>query len=154
MVNDGALRSDTAQTARRVAALDAYFAAGVAASGVLTRATGAQCRASHAGDFLESQLHHVGSRYDLTRRGKPPRIVVVGQEYGHGPELVTLAARNEMILNKSAVQSRFRAEPGFPARNPHMRGCTNLLRLIFGVGLGSDYAGEFLVVDDKRVHVF
>src|SRR3954470_7983728 len=99
-------------------------------------------------------MHHVGSRYDLTRGDKPLRIIVVGQEYGHGPEFVTLAARNEMILNKSAVQSRFRAGAGFPARNPHMRGCTNLLRLIFGVGLGSDYAGEFLVVDDKRVHVF
>ena len=35
-----------------------------------------------------------------------------------------------------------------------MRGTTSLLRLLFGGSPGTDYAGEFLVLDGQRVHIF
>jgi hypothetical protein len=148
------LHSHPAQTAARAAALDRHYAANVAASGVLTCATGTQCRASHDGTFYPAQVHHLGRHYDLVGDGKPLRIVVVGQEYGHGPEFVTPELRREMIVGESGTRRRFKADGHFGARNPHMRGCTSLLRLIFGLGLGSDYDGEFLDIVGERVHVF
>ncbi len=103
------LQSNPAQTAAR-AALDRYYAANVAASGALTCATGAQCQASHPGIFYPAQQHHVGRHYDLVRDDKPLRIVVVGQEYGHGPTFVTLAKRSEMIVRTNGTESRFKAD--------------------------------------------
>lgn len=35
------------------------------------------CEASHAGDFYEGQLHHVGRHYDLLPDGQPLRVVVI-----------------------------------------------------------------------------
>jgi hypothetical protein len=148
------LHSDPTRTADRTAALDRYFALNVASHGELTCATGAQCQASHPGTFYPAQLHHVGRHYDLARGGKPLRVVVVGQEYGHHPPFVTLGARSEMIVGESGTRSRFKKERGYDARNPHMKGCTSLLRLVFGLGLGADYAGEFLDIQGERVHVF
>lgn len=148
------LHSDPARTAARAAALDRYFAAKVAESGALTCATGSECRASHRGDFYPAQLHHVGRHYDLVRDGKPLRVVVVGQEYGHGPAFVSLKARSDMIVGESGTRSRFKTDGDFTARNPHMRGCTSLLRLIFGLGLGTDYEGEFVNVGGEPTHIF
>jgi hypothetical protein len=60
-----------------------------------------------------------------------------------------------MIADKSGTASRFYAEPtDFPPRNPHMRGCTSVLRLLFDKHAGSDYSGEFVDPDGARVHVF
>jgi hypothetical protein len=79
---------------------------------------------------------------------------VVGQEYGHPPAHVTLEDRNAMIMG-SAHNRRFKAEPLFRARNPHMRGTTSLLRLLFSIPLGTDYEGEHIkVVGTRRVHLF
>jgi hypothetical protein len=149
------LQSTPADTAARAAALDRYFASNVMARGKLTCATGEQCESSHPGTFYKGQLHHVGRHYDLVRDGKPLRVVVVGQEYGHDPEFVTLEARREIIVGDSGTRSRFKKEPDCASfRNPHMKGCTSLLRLIFRRGLGSDYHGEFLDIAGERVHVF
>ena len=80
---------------------------------------------------------------------------MVGQEYGHGPDGVDLVARRKMIADKSGTASRFYAGgPNFPPRNPHMRGCTSVLRLLFDKHAGSDYAGEFVDLDGAPVHVF
>jgi hypothetical protein len=85
--------------------------------------------------------------------GNPLRIVVVGQEYGHGPARVDRSARSEMIrhfgLNRRFIRTR-----DYPSRNPHMRGTTTLLRLLFGRSAGSDHAGEFLSLDGRHVHIF
>ena len=148
------LQSDPARTAARAAALDRYFAANVAASGVLICATGAQCQASHFGDFYPAQQHHVGHHYDLVRDGKPLRIVVVGQEYGHGPAFATATQRSDKIVGEIGTRRRFKADGTLKARNPHMRGCTSLVRLIFGLGLGTDYDGEFLDIAGDHVHIF
>jgi uracil-DNA glycosylase len=40
------------------------------------------------------------------------------------------------------------------SRNRHMKGTTSLLRLIFKIGLGCDWQGEFLQINGKRVHIF
>jgi hypothetical protein len=59
-----------------------------------------------------------------------------------------------MIVGTSGIESRFKADGKLKARNPHMRGCTSLLRLIFGRSLGVDYDGEFLDLSGERVHLF
>lgn len=113
-----------------------------------------ECRSSHQVSFYAGQLPHVGMHYDLRRNGAPFRIVVIGQEYGHGPEHVDLNARRTMIVDGSGRSFRFRAAKDFPARNPHMKGCTNVLRLLFGKDLGSDYEGEFVDLDGTAIHLF
>jgi hypothetical protein len=67
---------------------------------------------------------------------------------------VSLDDRYDMVVNRSGLQRRFKTGDGRAPRNPHMRGCTSLLRLIFGLGLGPDHEGEFLNVGGDRVHVF
>ena len=69
---------------------------------------------------------------------------MVGQEYGRKDELVKLEDRHEMIVNWAGHDQRFKAQDGYAVRNPHMKGCTSLLRLILGLGLGADYDGEFV----------
>ncbi len=86
--------------------------------------------------------------------GRPLRIVVVGEEYGHDPSLVDCDARYRMIVVDSGQKERFKAEDGHESRNPHMRGTTSALRLLFGKGLGTDYHSEFVTIGDKRVHLF
>jgi uracil-DNA glycosylase len=46
------------------------------------------------------------------------------------------------------------AEAGYETRNSHMRGTTNVLRLLFGIPLGTDYKSEFMNVGGERVHLF
>ncbi len=112
-----------------------------------------ECRSSHAEKFYEGQLHHVGRFYDLRFDGLPLRVVIVGQEYGHAPSRVDSQARYDMILS-SGLDCRFKAESGYEARNPHMRGTTNVLRLLFGVPLGTDHDSEFMMIDGERVQLF
>lgn len=103
--------------------------------------------------LLQGQLHHIGTHYDLLRNNRPWRIVVMGQEYGHGRSAVSLADRHKMIC-ASGMERRFVVEDGFPARNPHMRATTSLLRLLLGRSLGTDYAGEFIRLAGESVHLF
>lgn len=146
-------RSDPAGTARRVAALNAYFRGAVLNGQTFKCQHRRDCRESYSGILLQGQMHHVGRHYDLTLNGRPFRIAVVGQEYGHGPAGTSLADRHKMI-RAFGIQRRFVAEDGFPARNPHMRATTSLLRLLLGRGLGSDYAGEFIDLAGKSIHLF
>lgn len=111
------------------------------------------CKASHSDLFYEGQLHHVGKHYGVEADGSPLKIVVVGQEYGHPPARVDLDARYDMIMH-SAIGCRFAAEPGYESRNPHMRGTTNVLRLVFGIPLGVDHRREYIQVGGRSVHLF
>lgn len=106
-------------------------------------------------------MSHVGHRFDLRLNDKPLRVVVVGQESGypkHSPELaqrVTLDARYGQIHDVSGLQSRYYATSGHPPRNPHMRGTTSALRVIFGKGIGEDYDGECVYPENgDRFHIF
>ena len=106
-------------------------------------ACASSCRAGII--FYPVQLHHVGSHYDLLRDGRPFRVVMVGQEAGHGG-VVDLAQRRALI--------RARIDDTFSERNAHMAGTTSLLRLLFGRDPGTDHDGEFLDLQGERVHLF
>lgn len=134
-------------------ALGAYLTANVLGTGFVCPHYG-ECRASHGQTFYEGQLHHVGRFYDLRADGVPLRVAVVGQEYGHPPAQVNGDDRHDIVMS-SGLDRRFKAGAGYPARNPHMRGTTSALRLLFGIPLGVDHESEFLVVDEgERCHVF
>lgn len=146
------LTSDPARTAARQHALDEYVTANVLAEEFLCRHY-SQCKASHSGVFYEGQLHYLGRHYDLLFDDSPLRVIVVGQEYGHAPARVDAQARYDMIM-RSGLESRFKAEAGREARNPHMRGTTNVLRLLFGLKLAADHDSEFVSLNGERVHIF
>jgi hypothetical protein len=146
------LTCDRQTTNERRRALDQYLTAKVlAAEFVCTHYR--ECRLSHAETFYEGQLHHLGRFYDLLFDGSPLRIVVVGQEYGHEPARVDSQARYDMTMH-SGLDCRFKAGDGYKARNPHMRGTTNVLRLLFGIPLGIDHDSEFMMIDGERIHIF
>jgi hypothetical protein len=146
--------SDPAATAHRIDALDRYMAETVVDSASFRCAAYQACRASHPGKFFEGQLHHVGAHYDLALNGRPFRIVVVGQEYGNGPARVSRETRSHDVIILTGQRRRFTTDGQYPARNPHMRGTTSLLRLLFGRLPGTDYTGELLALGGSSVHVF
>ena len=52
-------------------------------------------------------------------------------------------------------QDRYYKEKGHEHRNPHMRGTTSALRVIFGKGLGADYEGEWVHPENgEPFHIF
>jgi len=100
--------------------------------------------------FYKGQLHHVGTHYDLEVDRNPMRIVIVGQEFGHGPSCVDLKARHQMILETASAPWR-----GRDRRNPHMKGTTTLLRLLHKRHPGEDEIGEKLLLDSgEEIHLF
>ncbi len=148
------LESDPHATTSRIDALDAYMSTRVLSGRQFICSHFAGCRSSHPGDFFEGQLHHVGEHYDLRAKGRPFRVAVVGQEYGNGPSRVNRIARTRMVAVDTALKKRFRTDGLHPPRNPHMKGTTSVLRLLFGLGLGTDYDKEFLSLGSRRVHIF
>lgn len=148
-----AFASDPNRTAQRVRLLNAYFESAVLKGRQFLCNSFLECSASHRGQFLEGQLHHVGRHFDLKENGVPLRIVVVGQEYGHGPKHVSLTDRHDTILS-FGTERRFKAERRFSARNPHMRATTSLLRLLVGRAPGADYEGEFIPIGKTSTHLF
>lgn len=178
-------RADEARTAERWNALQAYFAASVLDGDRFVCRHEAACKASHGGRFIEGQLHYLGKHFDLTLVDAsngilnsnpsipsrvipsdavplhaaplytvPLRVVIVGQEVGGGEPHETMAERRARVLSV-ARDHRFKREAEHPGRNQHMKGVTNVLRLLFGNGLGTDYAGEFLTFEDgSRHHIF
>ena len=150
-----ALQVDEKATKARLARLRAYMTAQVLSPRGFCCGSEGECRASiRPGDrFLEGQLSHVGHSFDLSLAGKPLRVVVVGQEYGmwysadrgqFERRSVSLDQRYRMIHDGSGLKSRYYAGDGHPGRNPHMRGTTSALRILFGNGLGADWEGEFV----------
>ena len=83
-------------------------------------------------------MSHVGKHYDLELHGRPIRIVIVGQECGHGPKCIERSRRSSIIVDGSG-------KAGFRKRNPHMKGTTSLLRLLLGRDPGFDKDGERLL---------
>lgn len=134
--------------------LKSYFQTHVLANGMFHCKHASVCEASHLNNggqnskqhFYKGQLHHIGKYYDLSTQDTAFRIMIVGQEYGHEPALVNFAERYDMLMDSAAI--------GFKARNPHMKGTSSLLRLLHGLSLGTDHAGEFIQVDGESVHLF
>jgi hypothetical protein len=106
------------------------------------------CLNSHSGTFYYGQLHHIGNHYDLSVNGHPYRIMVVGQEYGHLPSFVDILQRHQMIAEQTGI------EKTYSQRNPHMRGTTSALRLLFDLPPTSDHSSEFILIDGNEVHLF
>ncbi len=145
---------DPHRTAQRVQDLDTYMLDKVLAPAGFKCVHHTICRQSHPGTFYEGQLHHVGDHYDLRLNDIPCRIAVVGQEYGHKPPCVNREDRTRMVVQKTGLEKRFKAESGYRARNPTSRGITSVLRLLLGRPLGSDFSGEFIIPSVGRVHIF
>jgi hypothetical protein len=108
-------------------------------------------------------MSHVGASFDLQLGGKELRIVLVGQESGlpSGPDarrlgsMVSLGDRYQQVRTESGLNSRYYADGEHQARNPHMRGTTSALRIIFGHGLGSDDASEWITpTHGDAFHIF
>jgi hypothetical protein len=140
------------KTHQRRKALETYLTTNILGSDFICRDYGA-CKSSHAGSYYEGQLHHIGQCYDILADGAPLRVMIVGQEYGQPPARVSCEARHEMIMS-SGIDCRFTAESGHEPRNPHMRGTTSVLRLLFGIPLGADFNSEFISIDGERRHIF
>jgi hypothetical protein len=124
-----------------------------------------ECAASvRAGDaFREGTMSHLGRRFDVLRDGRPLRVVVVGQESGWARgagsrarnSRVSLAERYATVVEDTGLARADYAHDGLGPRNPHMRGTTSALRVLFGTGLGSDPAGEYVEpVNGRRFHIF
>ncbi len=108
-------------------------------------------------------MSHVGRHFDLRVGDRPLRIVVVGQESGWPKargtakfgRKVSLETRYHAVHDRSGHERRYYAQGDYPGRNPHMRGTTSALRVIFGKGLGSDHGGEFIRPTNGRAfHIF
>lgn len=155
---------DVAQTAKRLTKLRKYMDEHVYRPGAgMCCQHFAECQGSVPSGyrFDYGQLSHVGRHYDLSADGLALRIVVVGQEPGlwsldGAPrEGVSLEERYRRIHDHSGRKARYYKTGGHPGRNPHMRGTTSALRILFGRGLGTDYEGEFLMsTEGERFHIF
>ena len=99
-------------------------------------------------EFAGGQLLHVGHHYDLGEGGRALRILVIAMETGRPDEGVGLVHRRVQVAQS--------ADQAMTARNPHMQGVTNALRLAIGRVPGADRAGEMLDLagDDDPVHLF
>jgi hypothetical protein len=155
--------ADPDRTTRRIEELRAYVQANVLGPTGFCCSHADQCRQSvRPGDrFYEGILSHVGRHYDLVIEGKEVRVVVVGQEAGHRPgsklkpEHVTLEQRYRAVHDVSGIGRRYYAAPPYPGRNPHMRGTTSVLRLLFGGDLAPEWESEFLLAEGgEGFHIF
>lgn len=108
-------------------------------------------------------MSYVGHRFDLRLDGKPLRVVVVGRESeqpsgdrrGSAGAPMTLDERYREIHDESGLQRRYYTEQAHPGRNPHMRGTTSALRILFGRDLGTDFEGEWVKPSSgRRFHIF
>ena len=147
------ITSDPHASAARFAHLTAYMEATVLDANGFCCAAGQICRRSARSkgmEMFEGQLSHVGRHYDLSENGKPLRIIVVGQEYGQDVEHVSLPDRYAMVHDESGLTA------GFSRRNPHMRGTTMALRLLFGLEATAEPPASEWLVDDahQTFHLF
>ena len=148
---------DLAHTRRRIAQLQEYVEDKLLRRGrfVCSHYKDNTCpdsiRREHV--FYEGTMSHVGRRFDLFRGDKPLRVVVVGQEAAESK--VTLEDRYLTVHKHTGLERHYKAEDGYPGRNPHMRGTTSALRVIFGKAPGTDYDSEWVYpLNGKKFHIF
>ncbi|MGB0435961.1 MAG: uracil-DNA glycosylase family protein [Mycobacterium sp.] len=103
--------------------------------------------------FLPGTMSHVGRHFDLSLGDKPLRVVVVGQEAKESR--VTLDQRYIDVHDRTGLERRYYADKDHKGRNPHMRGTTSALRVIFGKDPGADFEGEWVhPLRGKPFHIF
>ena len=100
--------------------------------------------------YLPAQAHFVGKMYGLSIDESPLRIVIVGQEYGHGGESpdghVTPLERS----NTFDSASDYKFEP----TNPHMRGSALALRYLIRGDVGEDHEDCITTSDGMKVSIY
>jgi len=134
---------------KRYRTLDKYFKDNVLNDSGFICPSFQKCKSSFSGDFYEGQLHYIGKYYDLTLNDKPFRIVVVGKEYGYNHRHYSLDKRYghpKEDIRGGLIKDR--------NLNPHMKGTTSLLRLLFGIPLGFDVNEEYIVINDSKFHIY
>ena len=134
---------------KRYHTLDKYFKDNVLNDSDFICPSFKECKSSFSGNFYEGQLHYIGKYYDLTLNEKPFRIVVVGKEYGYD--------YRHYSLDKRYGNPKEDARGGlleYRDLNPHMKGTTSLLRLLFGIPLGFDVKEEYIVANNSKFHIY
>jgi len=134
---------------RRYRTLEKYFNENVLNGSDFLCKNFEECKYSFSGNFYEGQLHYIGKYYDLKLNNKPFRIVFVGKEYGYNYRHYSLDQRYgkpQMDVRGGAIKKR--------DLNPHMKGTTSLLRLLFGIPLGFDVDQEFIAAKDSAFHIY
>jgi len=134
---------------KRYRTLDRYFKDNVLNDSGFICPNFQECKSSFSGDFYEGQLHYIGKYYDLKLNNKPFRIVVVGKEYGYDYRHYSLDKRYGNP--KEDVRAGLKK---YRKLNPHMKGTTSLLRLLFGIPLGFDVNEEYIVINDSNFHIY
>ena len=140
--------TDIAATARRLAALDAYYSAAVLNGDHFICSTASACESSAAKPglgFFEAQGSSVSPHYDVVEDGRPVRVLLVPMETGRESRRVSIEERTAEVL-------ALRDKP-WRQWNPHMRGVGLALRLAFGRGAAEDPEGLLLPTPDGPVHV-
>lgn len=140
--------ADRAATESRIIQLRRYMDAAVTDGRDFRCRSEEGCRSSldPTLTFARGQLSYVGPRYDLIIGAKPYRVLVIAMDTGRTDELVTLEQRREQVF--------VRIPQKFSERNPHMRGTTSALRVLFGGLPGMDASGEWLDIGGESAHVF
>ena len=87
---------------------------------------------------------------------RPLRVVILAQDDGGRDEFNSLDDRTkalrataEMPFSKKTKD----APKSEQSRNPHMKGTTSALRIVFGAELGTDHDGEMIDVNGERIHI-
>lgn len=155
------IEADLPATRRRIGRLRRYVSRELLDDGEFVCRHYGECRRSRRrGDaFREGTMSHVGKHFDLYIDGRPLRVMVVGQESGWARvpayrKRVSMEQRLAAVMG-SGINRRYYADDEHQARNPHMRGTTSALRLIFGKGLGADWDEEWVrPANGRRFHIF
>jgi hypothetical protein len=109
------------------------------------------CRRSIGGRWrlIEGQSSYVGEHYDAADDGRPWRVLVVPMQTGTENRLVDLEERRKQVRG-----SRDKPFEGSGSRNPHMRGVTKALKVLWGIDPDSGRDKEYLQTNLGRVHLF
>jgi hypothetical protein len=150
--------ANSQDTVTRRNALIAYFHGAVLRNdGTFLCPHFGECSKSHLNrsstyKFIEGQLHHVGSYYDLVANNVDLRVAVVGQEYGGGFPHFSVPQRTGQISSVQSQRMRSDPTPGpYVARNQHMTGTTSALRILFGLGCQANRASEYIRLTSGRI---
>ncbi len=81
--------------------------------------------------FAGGQLSYVGNHYEQVIEGQPMRVLVVSMQVGDDEAPVTMNGR------AAQIRPLIRQTPG--QRNPHMRGVTRALQVLYGLPLEPEY---------------
>lgn len=138
---------DGSKTKSRIKSLEKYVESNIMEDRKFICSSYRECKRSHDGLFYKGQLHHVGKKYDLIINNVPVRIMIVGQEWGHDESFLTLKQNYDSKIECG--------NKPFNKRNPHMKGTTSILRLLFNKGLGIENELEKLNFKNGEVcHIF